>query len=260
MKKALLVGINKYQNPNFALRGCLNDVASFKSLLTDVYSFQNDNIKILQDGDATKANILWELDKLIAEAAVGDTLIFGYSGHGTQYGTDPSQPNGKNDAIVTYSSDLAGLIQDKELYAHITVRGDDFLQKVSFTGVYDCCHSGTMIKDFRLDASGKFILDPTLNRCVFLPEIANKLGTREVLMGPYNTFSACLDEQTAADLSVGGTFRGAFSYVLHDLLRANPNARINDLDNLILPGIQRITSHLQVPNYYAVDITKSVFQ
>ena len=53
--KAFLVGINAY--PSSPLRGCVNDVHSFKALLLQKYGFKEANIRILLNSDATTKNM-----------------------------------------------------------------------------------------------------------------------------------------------------------------------------------------------------------
>lgn len=100
-----------------------------------------------------------------------------------------------------------------------------------------------------------------MNRCIYISDLMENpvLNLRQVQLGPYNVFSACLDNETAADLKVDGEFRGAFSYALHKVIRQNTNVNIGDLDANVLPIIQTISRHVQNPNYYAIDNNRRVF-
>ena len=53
-KRALLIGINKYQIPGADLRGCVNDVKDLSAALVEFYGFKKRDIKVLLDGAATK--------------------------------------------------------------------------------------------------------------------------------------------------------------------------------------------------------------
>ena len=61
IKRALLVGINAY--PGAELRGCLNDVKQIHDLLTGTYGFDEKEIRILRDQEATfkgiEAGLAW---------------------------------------------------------------------------------------------------------------------------------------------------------------------------------------------------------
>ncbi len=85
MKKALLVGINRYPDPRNELKGCVNDVRQMAETLKSRYGFPGDgNMRILTDARATTKAILDGLAWLTAEASPGDSLVFHYSGHGSQ--------------------------------------------------------------------------------------------------------------------------------------------------------------------------------
>lgn len=87
-KKALLVGCNYRGASGISeLNGCCNDARRLSDVLMNYYGFEGTNIDILvdepADGDLpTHANIYKYLKKLIDAAQSGDTLVFGFSGHG----------------------------------------------------------------------------------------------------------------------------------------------------------------------------------
>ncbi|HEY5190527.1 MAG TPA: caspase family protein, partial [Candidatus Deferrimicrobium sp.] len=59
MKKALLVGINRYPDPGNELKGCVNDVRQMADTLKSRYGFAGDgNMRILTDARATTKAIL----------------------------------------------------------------------------------------------------------------------------------------------------------------------------------------------------------
>jgi len=87
-KRALLVGCN-YPGTESELKGCVNDVAAMRTILTSHFGFDEANIVVLVDTDEnaeqpTHANILSKLQGLIAGAEPGDILVFHFSGHGTR--------------------------------------------------------------------------------------------------------------------------------------------------------------------------------
>ena len=88
-KKALLVGINKYQLQDADLRGCINDVENMRDVLINIYRFNPENIRVLTDYRATKRDILSRLHWLIDDSVNGDELVFHYSGHGCFTGDTP---------------------------------------------------------------------------------------------------------------------------------------------------------------------------
>src|SRR5262252_4928648 len=65
--RALLVGIDEYQEPAFKLQGSLNDVRNMRKLLTDTLGYKPEQIMTLTDAQATRDNIL----KALAEWLTG---------------------------------------------------------------------------------------------------------------------------------------------------------------------------------------------
>lgn len=90
MKKAVVSGINYVQDPENTLQGCINDAHNIMDLLIKQYGFQRENIHLLcdcgsdVDGYPSDATILSEIQWLVNGAQSGDSLVFTYSGHGTQ--------------------------------------------------------------------------------------------------------------------------------------------------------------------------------
>ncbi|KAA0694376.1 caspase family protein [Neorhizobium sp. P12A] len=259
-KKALLVGLNKYSKQEFNLSGCVNDSLSLRDLLTELFAFHGEDFTIIADADATRERITSELRSLVNGCSSGDTLVFGYSGHGTRIVTQDlnGHPDGKIDAIVPYEANYASLITSQQLFDLITA---SVTPSVSFTGIYDCCHSGAIIRDVEFDENEEMVI-AVQNRFIPIP-LPPALDTKEVLIGPYNVFSACADDETAADLRTVPTEnrpRGAFSYVLHKLIRDNgPNVSVSALEAAALPSIKSISSHQQTPVFYATDMSNKVF-
>ncbi|HQJ40370.1 MAG TPA: caspase family protein, partial [Exilispira sp.] len=84
MKKALLVGINKYKIPGCDLNGCVNDVTNLRDILLKYFGFEVSDIRVLTDERATKKSILDGLSYLTKSAKKDDILVFQFSGHGSQ--------------------------------------------------------------------------------------------------------------------------------------------------------------------------------
>ena len=82
--KALLVGINRYKIPGADLQGCVNDVTNLRDCLLKYFGATLGNIRVLTDARATRAGILDGLAWLTKEAKAGDSLVFHFSGHGSQ--------------------------------------------------------------------------------------------------------------------------------------------------------------------------------
>jgi hypothetical protein len=250
--KALLAGVNVYANAKFNLRGCVNDIESLSRVLTTTYGFAGDGITRLVDGAATRANILTQLDAMLSSARGGDTVVFAFSGHGTQVpSTEPGEDDIKDECLVPHEGTFTSLIKDNELFA---LFGKYITPDIKFTAIYDCCHSGTMLRDVMLDEHGEMVED-VINRLIDLYDLP-ALRQRGYQAGPYNVLSACRDEETAADLREAGPEkmpRGAFSFALHNFLRANPGVPLALAEPQILAAIQAASKHVQNPNYVLID-------
>lgn len=83
--RAVLVGVDVYARADVApLRGCVNDVALVRWVLKHFFGVPNEDIRVLVNQRATKANIMHRLAHMAEEAKRGDTLVFYFSGHGSQ--------------------------------------------------------------------------------------------------------------------------------------------------------------------------------
>lgn len=156
-KKALLIGINKYlpgENVQPAasflkrgitnLDGPINDVKAIENIIVSKFGFNEHNISILLDENATRDNILNSIKNIIDNCVKGDVVFLFYAGHGSQvYNSLSNESDKKDESIVPSDSWKAGIndIRDKEL----AVLFNAFLDKgILLTVIFDCCHSGSL--------------------------------------------------------------------------------------------------------------------
>src|SRR3990172_710149 len=147
MKKALLVGINRYPDPRNELKGCVNDVRQVAGMLKERYGFPGDaDMRLLTDARATTKAILDGLAWLIAGASTGDSLVFHYSGHGSQVPdmSGDETTDRLDEILCPYDLDWKRPLTDDDLAAACAgvPRG------ALLTVILDCCHSGTGLRDF----------------------------------------------------------------------------------------------------------------
>ncbi|MEM6632238.1 MAG: caspase family protein [Bacteroidota bacterium] len=156
---ALLVGINTYPSPVPQLEGCVNDMYAMKRFLLKRIPLQNLHIEVLKDQAATRMNIVEKFESHLTKARKNDTVLFYYSGHGSQ---EPAheifwdlEPDKKNETLVCYDSrfpdgmDLA----DKELATLIELVGQN---GAHVCVILDCCHSGSGTRSLINDPPGLF--------------------------------------------------------------------------------------------------------
>ena len=244
MKKALLVGINDYPGTQNDLMGCVNDITNVYDILVKYFGFQPVDITLLADKRASTKAILDGLGKLVASGTPGDTLVFHYSGHGSQVadveGDEPA--DNKDEIICPWDFDWdRNFIKDDD-FARIF---KDLRKGVTLEVILDSCHSGTGTREMILDrkslaaagglgAGASFgplseaslwssphcirprYLAPPADIALRADEIfGRELPLRKLgASGAMNhvLWAACRDNQYSADADVGGKPGGAFTY------------------------------------------------
>ncbi len=79
----MVIGINAYKNPKYALNYAKADAASFKEQMEKPSDIFNDiKVHFISDAEATKTNIENAFKEIIKEAKEKDVFVFYYAGHG----------------------------------------------------------------------------------------------------------------------------------------------------------------------------------
>lgn len=158
-KRALLIGISRYPQTGTNPWKPLNthqDVVQIKDALV-AHGFAADDVKVLEDGEATADGIRAAVGShLIEPAKPGDTLLFHFSGHGQQVPDDNGDEiDGLDETLVPANAtdqrakEGAKInLRDDELGAWLKelgdkLRGPDGKQRGSITVTLDSCFSGT---------------------------------------------------------------------------------------------------------------------
>lgn len=226
---ALVVAIDQYPIPQHRLNGCVNDARSLVAYLEGNYDCEEISIKTIFDKEATKANVIAGFQHFQA-AKAEDSCLFYYSGHGSQV-ISPTEfhhidPDGKLETLVCWDSRIpAGGydMMDKELSYLIWEATHQYNQH--FVAIFDCCHSGTNTRDVRVTPrmaeTARNI--PTVDH--FYGKERYQKGTvtagRIDLVPPrgrHVALAAASASETAKELRIGETTRGAFTYNLISLL------------------------------------------
>jgi hypothetical protein len=210
-KKALLIGIN-YINTPYQLNGCIDDTNRMKDLLS---SHGFNDFKILTDVASvkpTKANILNEFKNLIVNAKSGDLLFFYFSGHGSYtYDRNGDETDGSDEMLL--SLDSLPIIDD-ELK---TILQNHLPREVTIIGMFDSCHSGTMLdlKYNYLDSSNydKYSENNRVTEC-----------NGNVIM-----ISGCMDSQTSTEALIENKAQGALTWSFIFCIKQNPNCSWREL-------------------------------
>jgi hypothetical protein len=259
-RRAYLVGINDYAPAGSGgpdLNGCVDDVKDMAETL-GALGFAHDAIRISTDRQATREAILKGLAWLVAAAGKGDSLVFYYSGHGSQ--------------IVDVEGDEAADHKDEILCPHdidfrrkIYIRDDDLKTIIqtlaagtSLEVILDCCYSGTGTREpgkgddaAARKARIRYLAPP--------PELALLNGSKPGLpikglfkKSPaakdavpvkglsHTLWAACRDNQTSEETEIQGRIRGVFTYHFRKELRRTKGAlKRKELDRIVGGAIRR---------------------
>ena len=258
-KRALLIGIN-YKRTKYELRGCANDVTSMAFLLQKEYGYCFNDMVMLLDTkkhklNATRANIITWLKRMVAATQSGDELLVYYSGHGSQVkcrcGDEESNEDtpGMDDVIVPCDFNTAyvgnsGLITDDELRAVLV---EPLPAGAKLRAFFDCCCSGTA-----LDLPYVYKNDEKYVKCYD----DKKIACTDCLL-----ISGCRDDQTSADAYINGQFSGALSWGIQRVLEVTRANKMNWKEFLLLLRIKlREAGYEQVPvlSVGCINVARSV--
>lgn len=225
-KRALIVGINYIGTPN-ELKGCINDSNNINSLITNKFGF--DDVRVLQEQQATTDNIKEGLKWLVSGCRPGDVLFFHYSGHGSQV-ADTSDPDVEPDYVDEIICPIDINWKDK-------IITDDYMKwifdpvpaGVNLLVFLDCCHSGSgldqanqyqpVAPDTKSIESGGRFLPPPSNVQALIDKLQLQPKPRVVQTRTVDDtgvlLAACGASQTSADAYIYQQYQGAgtFSFI-----------------------------------------------
>jgi len=245
IKKALLVGINKYKPELGAdLHGCVNDVENMHHLLTTKFGFDPENIRTVIDDRATKQGILDRLKWLLDGAKAGDELLFHYSGHGSQVrDRNGDELDDQLDEILCpHDLDWDDPLTDDDL----AILFKQLPKGVYLTMLCDACHSGTMTKNIHPTKRSKNILPPFDIRSRSMSKILpkNKMGKKAKGSQRHVLISGCKDNQTSSDAYIDGKHQGAFTWALTKAIKENPDCTWSEAHKL---AVSFLNMYSQIP-------------
>jgi hypothetical protein len=178
------------------------------------YGYAGDgNMRILTDARATTKAILDGLAWLTAGASPGDSLVFHYSGHGSQAPdrNGDETTDGLDEILCPYDLDWEHPLTDDVLAAACA----DLPQGALLTVILDCCHSGTGLRDFALSDRRRFLPHPeTPHPAKQRPRRPARRFGVSVTRTNAVLIAACRDDQTSADAWIDGGYHGAHTYHL----------------------------------------------
>ncbi|TKY71470.1 Metacaspase-1 protein [Spatholobus suberectus] len=231
-KRAVIVGIS-YGNQINRLKGSLNDAQCMKYFLIHKLGFPSDSIRMLTDDPEeknplripTKHNMRMAMRWLVEGCRLGDSLVFHFSGHGSQeVDTNMDEIDGYDEAICPVDYEYEGKILDDEINA-IIVR--PLPRGAKLHALVDTCFSGTILDlpfMCRMNRKGYYGWEDHRH-----PRAGYK-GTRG---GLAVCISACDDDGNAADTSAFGSEEsaGALTFSFIQAMQDEPNLTYGRLLN-----------------------------
>jgi len=236
VKRALLIGINKYLIPGSDLRGCVNDVDDIKAALVEVCGFKKGDIAVLTDAGATKKAMQAGITALVKASKKGDVAYLHYSGHGSNVPDDNGdEADGRDEILCPANLDWDDPLRDDWLRTTL----DGLRAGVGLTVVMDCCHSGTNtramlppdapVKERYLPSPAELWAAETgrgLRRRVTTELRRSTPCTRkkaDIVTAdlPEVLITGCRDTQTSADAFINGRYNGALTFSLVEAIRGS---------------------------------------
>lgn len=236
--KVLLIGINIFKFIDAPLNGCVNDTELWINLINKKMFNNLPTIHILKNEEATRSNIIAEMEWLCDNP--GEYAFLGQSSHGVQF-PDKEERDGLAEAFCPYDfqwrSDAMILDDD-----YINIFGVKMAKNVSFFMNSDSCHSGGISSNRGLEKPSFFAkIKSWFNRnpMEFPRTIPNHLIPGEILKKIFARLSVrknrsitnsvldigyssgCRSNQTSADTVIDGMACGADTYHLTKTLAAN---------------------------------------
>lgn len=217
---ALLIGIGRYPDDSgWNLIHGDNDVKIIKGLLYE-QGFKAENIATLTNENATKSEILIQLNILRERVHLGDVVYIHFSGHGQQV-TDLNgdERDGYDESWIPYDAKkkyVVGVYEgenhiiDDEINAFLNGLRSKIGARGKIVVVADACHSGSGSRglneddDFVRGTSEKFVIPHSGS---------NFVKKEEPIFWLY--VGACKSYQTNHEYkSADGIFYGSLSYVI----------------------------------------------
>ena len=153
--RALVIGINRYANPGFNLKGAVRDAHNMRDLLSEHLGFRRDQIRLLTDEQATRDGILDGVrDWLAAGTRPGSRALLYFAGHGFyQEDDDGDEEDGYDEALAPHDIQLVSASRDLVPQRFENLILDDEIgelvagmQDRQVVLIVDSCHSGTITR------------------------------------------------------------------------------------------------------------------
>jgi hypothetical protein len=243
MNKAVLVGINDYQNA--PLNGCVPDIKACCAELVGGFNWQWQDLRSCTDRRATRDGIIKRIEWLCDGARAGDVLLFWYSGHGAQIPIRGEEIGNEVDGLREVLCPVDFDIDDPETWIddRLFERTIKPAPGVNLTIVLDSCFSGGMIP-----TNGARKRDSEFERNRSYPIRINaaremRISSRPIVSRRLKAKAAyialCQEDQTCADAYISDAvgYMGAGSFFLWKSILS---MRRNTLSEIVADTAKRL--------------------
>lgn len=219
--RALLVGVGKYQMKGADLPGIDKDIDMMHSVALSL-GFTEDQIKTLQDDQATLANVQRAInDWLVVGVSPEDRVLFYFSGHGTQiYDRNNDELDKVDEVLVMHDTALGRNTLDNVLVDDSFNEMIERIPAESIVLLIDACHSGTITRG--APPAGlypKYLRYPGMPTATRSASFLGRGGQVETEK-PYSALSAAQDNQRAQASKQGSFFTLGVNRTVDEASRA----------------------------------------
>lgn len=268
-KLALLVGINNYQSFD-NLKGAITDIHLQKELLVNRFGFNPNDILTVSDESQikpTRENILQAFEEhLIKQAKPGDTVVYHFSGHGSQVFEQDSPfednlrstfvPNNRSISLTGNQKQVSD-ITSKTLFLLMSS-----IKTENLTVVLDSCYSGGGKRgnlNIRSTEGGKRYISNDLE-IEYQQKLLSNLGIseeelkqrRKTNIAKGIVIASARKDQIAAEKSVDDFAAGVFTYLMTQYLwQQTSESPVENMIANISRSIIHTFSSNQIPEFLA---------
>jgi hypothetical protein len=100
--KYLIIGVSQYMDTTYNLKYADKDARAVAGMFNKMSPRGENNVEMLYNRKATKANILNKLDEMLSKCNENDFFYFYFSGHGVKDGLVPTDFKGTSSSVLSY--------------------------------------------------------------------------------------------------------------------------------------------------------------
>jgi len=242
-QRALLVGIGQYAEPGIDLPGIDLDLERMRETLVRL-GFQPQQIRTLQDADATSTNVINAFQTWLRDGVKpDDRVVFYFSGHGSNVpDLNGDEGDHVDEVLVTHDmhrtrvqgkATLKGVVVDDQIGQMI-----DAIPSRHIWIIVDACHSGTITRSFSLE-NKSVSAEPVFVKGFTYPGMPEARGsglTRDLARATpagreprYVSLTAAADNEKAIGTMKGGMFTIALTEAIADAASHGRTVSVDDL-------------------------------